>query len=570
MAINRDEKLLAGLGDTLQAATVGAASVAPGFRRAAPSQAAGFAWVNDTDAVLTVALSTSGLPVGRGSTEIPIAARTMGTIPGCWSGFVVTQADPAATGNVQLYWTTYVPAFAIHGIRPDDVDWWLNTWIAPGQQLDVTSPWGGTVNVSGQVGFSSGGVTHLRIGSGWAGSISGSAYSGDITIGPLDRSTVNLNMAGGLFETRGYGELYATVSGNNHTRIGERATGSFSAGVFSANNLTQIGDDWHGELTHAGTSNTFEAGDSVGSFYYFSDLSSGNHVIMADGAGVASNVSGYTSVISADTGALGSVTLMAGINYYEGAGHLVRLGPLANITANVSGHAKGITLAAGAGSTGVVDVNTHGATIEIGENARPSVVIGFVNGIDTTGAAGGSGFSILSSYPRVVMGKNSAGPIQISAESGSYAFGPSMYGPPEVVVPDGMQSNGSGTIGWAPGIALPINPTTMATLTASETYTSTAFPVPAGSTATAWAATSGTSLGDLALTLHYAPWNAWGSGNLTTPVASASVSAGSRVATTAAPVAQGYLSFTLTNTGTATVTAAYGAVQWYGAPRGGE
>lgn len=563
MTISRDQKLLEGLGDTLVAGTITAANAAT-FRASAPSQAAGFAWLNNTDGSLTVDLATLGLPTGRSGTQIEIGPRTMGTVPGCWTGVAVVAAEPPAVGSVDLYWLTYVAPFAVHSIRPDDVDWWLDTWLEPGATLSADSPWGGSVNVSGQIGFPppAGGGTHIRVGSGFAGTLSGSSYSGQITLGPLDRSTVTLNMLGGLFETRGNGGVTAQVSGSNFVRVGEGASGNLALGLFTNSNYVEIGDRAPVELVVAGSSNTVTADTAAGGSLTLTSTASNNAVTLAESSEIQATISASYSTLHVGEGAAGTVTMLEGTQVGTGEYHRVALGPRSQMNVTLNGNAARVDVEVGATASGAVTVNTPQARVRVGAGAQPTIAI--PSGM-TTVETGPGGLDVLGGFPEIVVGDGAVAGITLEAPwNGSTTV--AAYGMPRIVVPAAMQLNSSGSVIFARDMALPINAFATQVLAAGSAYTSPAYPVRGGSEALAWATV--TTSGDLAMTIYQTPWNAAGSANNAFPVASASVTGGARVATTAAAVPTGYLSFVLQNTGTAAVTADLGVLQWYA--RGGD
>lgn len=563
MTISRDQKLLEGLGDTLVAGTITAANAAT-FRASAPSQTAGFAWLNNTDGSLTVDLATLGLPTGRSGTQIEIGPRTMGTVPGCWTGVAVVAAEPPAVGSVDLYWLTYVAPFAVHGIRPDDVDWWLDTWLQPGATLSADSPWGGSVDVSGQIGFPppAGGGTHIRIGSGYAGTLSGSSYSGQITLGPLDRSNVTLNMLGGVFETCGNGGVTAGVSGNNLITVHENATGNLQVGLTAANNRITIGSQNIMALTVLGSYNAVDVGEMATGDLTIAEPAMHNVITIGEACDAQGTIAASYSSFAMERGAGTTFSVSSAGSIGMGQYHVVRLGEEAQVDVTIGPDAARTLIEVGATASGALTVNTTQARIHVGAGAQPTVSI--PSGMNTI-VTGPDGLDVLGGFPVITLGEGAVAGIQLNAPwDGSTIV--AAYGMPQIDVPAGMRLNSFNNTIFSRDMVLPVNAYATAVISGGGYYTSPAYPVRGGSEAFAWATV--TTSGDLTLTLFQTPWNAAGSANNAFPVASATVTAGSRVATTAASVPTSWLSFILENTGTAAVTADLGVIQWY--PRGGE
>ena len=260
---------------------------------------------------------------------------------------------------------------------PDQTGAWLDTWIQPGRNLTLASPWNGHVNLTAGTG---GGPVHLAIGYGFAGSVSGTATASDLTMGANDSSTVALSSPSGLIAKVG-AESSVTLSANSGVVNVTLDVGPAAASIISLSSgnycTYAIGPASEGNYTLGGYGAAFAVGRNDSSVVHLtarytsvtlgdagaSNVTAGVHngrIEIGDGAACIANVSGYNCVVTIGAASADGVTLTGSAD-----GATVRLGDSSQSTIHVGdsrlpypvirmGDSAVATVSADSSSTGAV------------------------------------------------------------------------------------------------------------------------------------------------------------------------------------------------------------------------
>jgi hypothetical protein len=244
----------------------------------------------------------------------------------------------------------YVELTAAPALTAGDSSAWLDEWVQPGTSLAVTSPWNGTVSLSVPSGVAS---THVVIGYGFLGSVSGSASASDLRIGPASASRV-------------------TLSGPSSLRLelGTGAGGTVSADSSTNNATVQLGDGMQGTVTISGLVNsTATIGrDAAGNYTL-----GGTHMTVTVGSDDASSVSASTGAdgVSLKLGNSGAGTVDIGATFST-----IRIADGFSVSAHVSGDGHVLDVGQSAAGSYTLDDSSYAAMIYAGDGTALTVSVG--------------------------------------------------------------------------------------------------------------------------------------------------------------------------------------------------
>lgn len=199
--------------------------------------AQGILVLNDSTATCVVEVWEAGAGNGQGNVRVRVGPYEWVAVPTCAQNVGIdAQASVPGRGQITIYETEYHPTWDSGVLTHQAEDYyWIDELLLPGESLQVTSPWGGSVALT-----AGGNGLRLQIGRGFAGTLNDHTHdglytvgwSGLVRIGQLFQSgTIQSDPNGVLNQAENFGLLIgaessanATVTGTFWLEVGDYAT----------------------------------------------------------------------------------------------------------------------------------------------------------------------------------------------------------------------------------------------------------------------------------------------------------------------------------------------------------